>query len=68
MTSNLMLASPFQDRLVLWRRGLNDLANTAIVERLKIEKFEALADEVVQIKPQGLLLDFDLFVLNGSNG
>lgn len=58
---NLILASSNENRLALWKRGLKDfVSNTLIIDRL-----DTLRDDVVRIKPQVLLLDFDLL---GSNG
>lgn len=62
MVDNLILASPCQIKLSAWRRGLEGFACTAVNE------LDALQLDVVRIKPQILLLDFDLLGLDGSNG
>jgi DNA-binding NarL/FixJ family response regulator len=63
MTVNIILATSHQDRLVSWMKGLDGIVcTTSIIVRLDI-----LGDEVVRIKPQVLLLDFDLLGLNCSN-
>lgn len=61
MTNNLIIASSCQNRLASWKQGLNGFVNTT----LEIDKLGALRVEVLRIKPQVLLLDFDLL---GSNG
>jgi DNA-binding NarL/FixJ family response regulator len=63
MTVKIILAASHQDRLASWRRSLAGIACTISM----VEKLEMLWDEVVRIKPEALLLDFDLFGLNYSN-
>jgi len=66
---NLILASSYQDRLTFWKEGLSDfVSNTLIIDRLIIDRLDTLRDEVVRIKPEVLLLDFDLLGVNASNG
>ena len=64
MHSHLIIASSYQDRLASWKRGLADFASTTLM----IERFDTFGDDVVRIKPQVLLLDFDLLLLSGSTG
>lgn len=64
MMNNLILASSCQDRLASWKQGLNGFVSTTSI----IDRLDTLRDDVVRIKPQVLLLDFDLLGLNGSNG
>jgi len=69
MTNNLILASSYLDRLDSWKEGLGDYSNTSlIIDRLKIDRLDTLRDDVVRIKPEVLLLDYDLLGLNASNG
>lgn len=66
--NNLILASSDEDRLASWKRGLSDFASTTfIIDRLIVDRLDTLKDEVARIKPQVLLLDFDLLGLEGSN-
>jgi DNA-binding NarL/FixJ family response regulator len=62
--NNLILASLSGDRLVSWQRGLDNF----VVKTFLIDGLDTLVDDVVRIKPQVVLLDFDLLGLNGSNG
>jgi DNA-binding NarL/FixJ family response regulator len=61
MNNNLMIASSCHDRLDSWKLELNGFVNTALV----IDSMGTLRDEVMQIKPKVMLLDYDLL---GSNG
>jgi DNA-binding NarL/FixJ family response regulator len=63
MMNNLILASACQNRLASWKLGLNGFTNTALV----IDKLGTLRDDVVQVKPKVLLLDFDLLGSNGAS-
>jgi DNA-binding NarL/FixJ family response regulator len=63
MANNLILASSCQDRLAFWRQEVSRFVN--IISEL--DKFDALKNDVARIKPQALLLDFDLPGLNGAN-
>ena len=66
---NLILASSCKDRLASWKEGLNGFINTStIVGRLINNSLETLRDDVVRIKPEVLLLDFDLLGLNATKG
>lgn len=66
--NNLILASSNEDRLASWKRGLSDFVSTTlIIDRLIVDRLDTLRDDVVRIKPQVLLLDFDLLGLEGSN-
>jgi DNA-binding NarL/FixJ family response regulator len=61
---NLILASSSANRLASWKQGLNSFVSaTSIIDRL-----DTLKEGVERIKPDLLLLDFDLLGLNGSNG
>jgi DNA-binding NarL/FixJ family response regulator len=69
MTNNLILASSNPDRLNSWKEGLGDYSTTSlIIDRSIIDRLDKLRDEVVRIKPEVLLLDYDLLGLNASNG
>jgi two-component system NarL family response regulator len=59
--SKLILASSSQGRLASWKRGLGDFANTSLViDRLDFNRLDNLRDDVLRIKPEVLLLDYDL--------
>jgi DNA-binding NarL/FixJ family response regulator len=64
MMNNLMLASAYEGRIAAWKQRLNGFDSvTSITDRL-----DMLRDDVVRLKPQVILLDFDLLGLNDSNG
>ena len=66
--NNIILASSNKDRLASWKRGLSDFVSTSfIIDRLIVDRLDTLKDDVARIKPQVLLLDFDLLGLEGSN-
>jgi DNA-binding NarL/FixJ family response regulator len=66
---NLILASSNQDRLALWDSRLRNFVDpTLIIDRLINKRLDTLCDEVVGIKPEVLLLDFDLLGLDETNG
>jgi DNA-binding NarL/FixJ family response regulator len=65
--SNLILAGSNEDRLASWKLGLIDFVDF-VCTSLIIDKLDTLRAEVVRIKPQVLMLDFDLLVLTGSTG
>lgn len=66
---NLIFASSSRDRLTSWKIGLGNFVNTTlIIDRLIIDRLETLREDVVRIKPDVLLLDFDLLGLNASDG
>ena len=60
----LILASPCQDKLARWELGLNGVAT---ISRIASE-FGSLKECIARIKPQILLLDYDLPGLDGVNG
>jgi len=62
--TNLVLASPNQDRPVLWMQGLDGFVSTT----LNIYGLDTLLDSLARINPEMLLLDFDLLKLNGLDG
>lgn len=62
--NNLIIASLDGDRLVSWKRGLDNFA----IKTLLIDGLDTLMDDVARVKPQVILLDFELLGLNGSNG
>jgi len=64
MMNNLILASSCQNRLASWKLGLDGFVSTSLV----IEGLGTLRDDVVQVKPKVLLLDFDLLGSNGASG
>lgn len=62
--NNLIVASLYKNKLALWKRALSDVTGKISI----IDKFDALMAEAVRIKPQIILLDFDLPGLNGADG
>ncbi|MBU1424391.1 MAG: LuxR C-terminal-related transcriptional regulator [Gammaproteobacteria bacterium] len=56
MTNNLMIAGSCQDRLGSWKQELSDLVGTTTV----IDSLGTLRDDVMQVKPKVLLLDYEL--------
>jgi two-component system NarL family response regulator len=64
MKNNLIIASPCREKNFSWRQGLNGFVNTFILT----DRLDMLWDDVVRIKPEIVLLDFDLLKLNGLNG
>jgi DNA-binding NarL/FixJ family response regulator len=64
MKNNLIIASPNRERNLSWQQGLNDFVNTFILT----DRFDMLWDDVARIKPEVVLLDFDLLQFNGLNG
>jgi two-component system NarL family response regulator len=61
MVNNLIIASSCPNRLSSWKQGLIGYESTALV----IDNLSRLQNEVVQVKPKVLLLDYDVL---GSNG
>jgi len=64
MDNNLLLVSSNKGRLTTWKKRLNDFVSHILL----IDNFDTLNDEVERIKPQVLMLDFDLLGLDGTNG
>lgn len=64
MSNNLILASPDQDRPTFWKQGLSGFVSTTLI----VGGLDALLDSIAQIKPEVMLLDFDLLKLNELNG
>lgn len=65
---NLMLAGSDQEKLASWKQGLNGMVSTLLItDKLLSNKLSALSDEILRIKPQILLLDFDLLGLDDSS-
>lgn len=64
MEDNLVLASPCENRLSFWKRGLESFASTT----LKTDGLNHVGDNVLRMKPHILLLDFDLLGLNDLSG
>jgi DNA-binding NarL/FixJ family response regulator len=63
MTNNLLIASPSQERLATWNHSLDGYISTTVL----VEGVGSVSDDVAQIKPEVLLLDFDLLGSNGVN-
>lgn len=67
--NNLILASSDQGRLIDWREGLNGFVSTILIkDKLISDRLDALRNDVVRIRPQVLLLDYDLLGFDGSYG
>ena len=67
--NNLILASSDQERLALWMGSLDGCANaTLIKDKLAADKLDSLRVDVMRIKPQVLLLDYELLGFEGSHG
>jgi DNA-binding NarL/FixJ family response regulator len=64
MTTNLMLASPNENRLASWKQGLDGF----VITSLMLDRLDKLSNDVVRIKPEVLLLDFDLLRVHRLNG
>jgi len=56
----LIIASPNRERILSWKQRLNGFVKTFVIT----DTLDILRDDVVQIKPQVLLLDIDLLKLN----
>jgi len=64
MKNNLMIAGPNKERIMSWMAEQKRFAKISVIT----EKLNILLDDVMRIKPEVLLLDFELFKFNGSNG
>jgi len=65
----LIIASSDQNRLATWKRGLGDFAITSLaIDKSSIDRLDGLRNEVLRIKPEVLLLDYDLLGVNAANG
>lgn len=63
---NLIVASSYQERLAAWKQGLDGFAGTTLIKDILItDGLDTLRDGVARIKPQVLMLDFDLLGLDG---
>lgn len=63
MKNNLIIASPNKERILSWKQGLNNFCSySTITDRLDI-----LWDDVVRIKSEMVLLDFDLLGIKNLN-
>ena len=63
---NIIIASSYQERLAAWKQALNSFGNTTTIKDILITGgLDVLRDEVVRIKPQVLMFDFDLLGLDG---
>lgn len=65
----MILASSNSERLALWKQALSDFSSTdMVVDKLLTDRLDSLRDEIVRIKPDTLLLDYDLLGLHATNG
>jgi DNA-binding NarL/FixJ family response regulator len=64
MTTNLMLASSNENRLASWKQGLDGF----VITSLMLDRLDRLSNDVVRIKPEVLLIDFDLLRVHRLNG
>ena len=60
--SNLILASSDRNRATSWKQGLNDFSCTTFV----LDGMDGFLNDVVRIRPDVLLLDSDLLILNNT--
>lgn len=63
MSNNLLIASLCQDKLASWKQGLNGFISTTSITN----KLDILREDVVRVKPQAVLLDYELIGLQDSN-
>lgn len=63
MSNNLLIASLYQDKLASWKNGLNDFVSITLIT----DKLDILRESVVRVKPQAVLLDYELIGLADSN-
>jgi two-component system NarL family response regulator len=61
MTINLMIAGSCQNRLASWKQDLSWVDSTTVV----INSLSTLRDDVVQVKPKVMLLDYELICSAG---
>jgi DNA-binding NarL/FixJ family response regulator len=61
--SNLILASAYQDRLDSWKLALKDYVSITLTS----DRLDLISDDIARIKPQLLLLDFDLLDMDSAN-
>ena len=61
MMNYLMIASSRQERLDVWKQGLDDFVSTVVLR----DRMDAMGEFVARTKPKVLLLDFDLVGANG---
>lgn len=60
--NNLIIASSSRNRAAAWKQGLNDFVTTTFV----LDSLDAFWNDVVRLRPDVLLLDSDLLLLNGT--
>lgn len=63
MSNNLLIASLCHDKLASWKQGLNGFISTTSITN----KLDILREDVVRVKPQAVLLDYELIGLEDSN-
>ena len=63
MNNNLLIACLCQDKLASWKQVLHDFISTATISN----KLDELREDVLRIKPQAVLLDYELIGLQDSN-
>jgi two-component system NarL family response regulator len=64
MKNNMIIASSRQSRLSSWKQGLDGFISTTLI----VDELATLRNEVTQIKPKVLLLDFELISSNSFFG
>jgi DNA-binding NarL/FixJ family response regulator len=64
MLNNLIIASPSEDRAASWMQVLNGFVRTTKI----YDSYNTLIHDFVQIKPEVLMLDFDLLGSSSWNG
>lgn len=63
MSHNLLIASLCQDKLASWKQGLSDFISTISITN----SLDILREDVLRVKPQAVLLDYELIGLKDSN-
>lgn len=63
MNNNLLIASLCQNKLASWKQILNGFISTATITN----RLDILREEVIRVKPQAVLLDYELIGLQDSN-
>jgi two-component system NarL family response regulator len=64
MLENLIIASPSEDRVASWKQALNGFVSKTDI----YDSYNVLFHDIANIKPEVLLLDFDLLGLSSWNG
>jgi two-component system nitrate/nitrite response regulator NarL len=63
MKNNLIIASPNEERILLWKQGLNGFVKSSLMT----DQLQVLWEDVERTEPEVVLLDLDLLGLKGLN-